>query len=73
MPALVAAAVAAQGIVPPPLGWGDGEPGLERGAHLEAIPKRKLWLVTHEEASARPAVRVVSQQILSILGRVFTR
>jgi DNA-binding transcriptional LysR family regulator len=70
MPALVAAAVAARGIVPLPLGWGDGEPDLERVLVLDAIPKRKLWLVTHEAAGDRPAVRLVSQHVRSILGRL---
>jgi DNA-binding transcriptional LysR family regulator len=70
MPALVAAAVAAQGIVPLPLGWGDGEPDLERVLVLDAIPKRKLWLVAHEATRDRPAVRVVSQHVRSILARL---
>lgn len=73
MQALIAAAISAQGMVPLPLGWGDAEPLLERVLVLEAIPKRKVWLVTHEAASERPAVRVVSERIVSILARLFAR
>ena len=73
MPALVAAAIAAQGIVPLPLGWGDSEPGLERLLVLDAIPKRKLWLVTPEAAGRLPAVSVVVEQITAIFERLFSR
>lgn len=71
MPALVAAAIAAQGIVPLPVGWGGAEPALERLMILESIPKRKLWLVTPEAAGTRPAVRVVADRIAEIVGRLF--
>jgi DNA-binding transcriptional LysR family regulator len=73
MPALIAAAVLGQGVVPLPLGWGDNEPGLVRVMVLDAIPERKMWLVTHDEASTRPAVVVVSRQIVTIFERVFAR
>ena len=72
MPALIAAAVAGRGIVPLAIGWGDSIPALERLFVLEAIPKRKLFLVTHEAAQARPAVRIVSERIAEILARLFT-
>jgi DNA-binding transcriptional LysR family regulator len=71
MPALVAAAGAGQGIAPLPLGWGDTEPELERILVLDAIPPRKVWLVSHDVAMARPAVQVVSAHLASVLARVF--
>ncbi len=71
MPALVAAAVTGQGLVPLPLGWGDSEPALERALVLESVGERKVWLVTHEAASGRPAVELVSAQVASILQRIF--
>jgi DNA-binding transcriptional LysR family regulator len=71
MPALIAAAVAAQGILPLPLHWGDNEPGVERVMVLEHIPKRGIWLAVHETAQDRPAVAVVVRQIAAILARVF--
>jgi DNA-binding transcriptional LysR family regulator len=73
MPALVAAAIDGNGLVPLPLGWGDGEPALERTLVLDAIPKRKVWLVSHETASGRPAVRVVTDQIAAIFRRIVAR
>lgn len=73
MPALVAAAVAGQGIVPLPLGWGESVPALERVMTLDFVAKRKVWLVTHETSSARPAVRVVADRVGAILARVFAR
>lgn len=71
MPALVAAAVAGYGIVPLPLGWGDNEPGLERVLALDALPRRKIWLVTHEATSQRPAVRVVVAHVIAVFERLF--
>ena len=71
MPALIAAAIAGQGLVPLPIGWGDAEPALERSLTLETIPKRKVWLVTHEVAG--PAVAVVANQIASIFERMLAR
>jgi DNA-binding transcriptional LysR family regulator len=73
MPALVAAAMAGHGLVPLPLGWGDSEPTLERAFVLEAVPSRKVWLVTHESARDRPAVEVVAREVASILSRLFAR
>ena len=75
MGALVAAAAAGHGIVPLPTGWGEsqGAGALERLLVLEAIPKRKIWLVAHEAADRREAVRVVAQEIRSIAGRIFAR
>jgi DNA-binding transcriptional LysR family regulator len=73
MPALVAAAAAGHGVVPLPAGWGDSEPALERVLDLEAIPKRKVWLVAHESALERPAVRVVQRELAAICGRLFGR
>jgi DNA-binding transcriptional LysR family regulator len=73
MPALLAAAVAGHGIVPLPVGWGESEPALERVLSLEAIPKRKVWLVTHPTTGDRPAVRVVFDRLVSIFERVFPR
>jgi len=71
MPALLAAAVGGHGIVPLPLGWGDREPGLVRVMSLDAIPERKIWLVTHAAAAERPAVIAVSEHVAGILGRMF--
>jgi len=71
MPALIAAAVAGHGIVPLPLGWGDMEPDLVRVMPLDAIPERKIFLVTHDAAAARPAVAAVSKHLVEILGRMF--
>lgn len=71
MLALVAAAVAGHGVVPLPLGWGDNEPGLERVIALDALGKRKIWLVSPEAASKRPAVRVVADHIAAIFERIF--
>ena len=71
MQALLAAAAAAQGVVPLPLGWGDAEPSLTRVLVLDDLPKRKVWLVTHEASSDRPAVRVVSEQIVALFARIF--
>jgi len=71
MPALIAAATAGHGLVPLPLGWGDSEPALERALVLDAVPLRKVWLVTHEATRERPAVDVVATEVASILGRIF--
>jgi DNA-binding transcriptional LysR family regulator len=71
MPALVAAAAAAQGVVPLPLGWGDSEPALERLFAIDSVPARKIWLVSHEAQSTRPAVRIVTDHLAAILGRLF--
>jgi DNA-binding transcriptional LysR family regulator len=73
MGSLVAAAIAGYGIVPLPVGWGDSEPELERLFVLDAVPRRKVWLVTHESTAERPSVAVVSRQIASIFERVFPR
>jgi DNA-binding transcriptional LysR family regulator len=73
MPALVAAAVDGHGLVPLPLGWGDSEPALRRALVLDAVPVRKLWLVTHEASSESLAVGIVSTRMASILGRIFAR
>jgi DNA-binding transcriptional LysR family regulator len=70
---LVLAAVLGHGVVPLPVGWGDSEAGLERLFVLDAIPKRKIWLVTHESAAERPSVGVVAAQIATLLARVFAR
>lgn len=71
MPALVEAAIRAHGLVPLPLGWGDSEPALERALVLEAIPHRKVWLVTHESADGRPAIQVVAREMAAVLARMF--
>jgi len=71
MPALIAAAILGHGLVPLPLGWGDSEKTLERAMVLDAVPARKIWLVTHEATSERPAVRLVAEQIALLLRRVF--
>ena len=71
MPALLAAASAGMGIVPLPMGWGDSEPQLERVLALDLAGKRQIWVVSHESASKRGDVRVVSQQIASIFARMF--
>jgi DNA-binding transcriptional LysR family regulator len=73
MPALIAAAGSGRGIVPLPLSWGDSDPSLYRLFVLDAIPKRKVWVVTHEAAMDRPAVRVVAQHIIDICARTFPR
>ncbi len=72
MAALVAAAAAGYGIVPLPIGWGDSQEALERLFVLEPIPKRKIWLVAHEAADRRAAVRVVADEIRSICERIFS-
>jgi DNA-binding transcriptional LysR family regulator len=72
MPTLLAAAVEGLGLVPLPLGWGDAEPVLSRVLVLPRIPQRKVWMVTSEQALARPAVRVVSTHLAALLGRLFT-
>jgi DNA-binding transcriptional LysR family regulator len=73
MPALVAAASRGRGIVPLPLGWGDSDPSLCRLFVLDEIPKRKVWVVTHEAALERPAVHVVAQHITAIFERTLSR
>lgn len=73
MPALVAAALDGEGLVPLPLGWGDSEPALRRALVLDAVPARKLWIVTHEASRAGLAVGLVSSRMASILGRIFAR
>ena len=73
MPSLVAAAVAGHGIVPLPIGWGGSQAELELLFALDEIPKRKIWLVSHEAADRRAAVRVVSNEIKSIFSRLFSR
>jgi len=47
------------------------EPDLVRVMPLDAIPERKIWLVTHDAAAARPAVVAVSKHLVEILGRMF--
>ncbi|HEY8074651.1 MAG TPA: LysR family transcriptional regulator [Labilithrix sp.] len=71
MPALLAAALDGQGITPLPVVWGDAEPGLERILVIAAVPKRPVWLVTHEASSGRAGVRVVSERIATIFARTF--
>jgi DNA-binding transcriptional LysR family regulator len=71
MPALVTAAIEGHGVVPLPLGWGDAEPGLVRVATLDDLPPRKVWLVLHDVAKARPAVVAVSNQVIAIFERWF--
>jgi DNA-binding transcriptional LysR family regulator len=73
MPALIAAASRGRGIVPLPVGWGDGDPSLCRLFVLDALPKRKIWVVTHEAAMDRPAVRAVAEHIAAIFARAFAR
>jgi DNA-binding transcriptional LysR family regulator len=73
MPALVAAAIAGQGLAPLADGWGAREPALERALALDTIARRKVWLVTHEAATRRPAVEIVADQIASIFARLFAR
>jgi DNA-binding transcriptional LysR family regulator len=73
MASLVAAAVLGHGVVALPVGWGDSEAGLERLFVLDAVPKRKIWLVTHESAAERPAVGVVAAHMATLLVRVFAR
>jgi DNA-binding transcriptional LysR family regulator len=68
MPALVAAAIGGHGIIPLPVGWGDAEPGLERVLVLDAIAKRKIWLVGHGGAHKRPAVRIVADHVTAIFA-----
>jgi DNA-binding transcriptional LysR family regulator len=72
MTSLIAAAIAGRGMVPLPLSWGQNTPGLEQVLILDHIPKRPIWLVTRAETPERKAVRVVSDQILSILSGKFT-
>jgi DNA-binding transcriptional LysR family regulator len=69
MPALVAAAVQGMGVVPLTLAWGDRDPGLERVFAIPEIPRRSVWLVTHIEAGARPAVKVVGDRIVALFAR----
>jgi DNA-binding transcriptional LysR family regulator len=72
MQALVAAAVAGDGIVPLPLGWGDRHPRLERVLCLDTIAPRKIWLVSSEAASRRPDVRVVANHVVAMFERILT-
>ncbi|HUJ58285.1 MAG TPA: LysR family transcriptional regulator [Kofleriaceae bacterium] len=71
MPALVAAAAGGCGVVPLPVGWGDSVPELVRLLVLDGLGKRQIWLVSHEGAHRRPAVRVVGDRIAAIFARVF--
>ena len=73
MPALVAAAVAGHGLTALTLAWGDAEAGLARVLALEEIPRRPVWLVTHAESAARPAVRVVGDRVAAIFARAVAR
>jgi DNA-binding transcriptional LysR family regulator len=73
MPALIAAASKGRGIVPLPLAWGDSDPSLVRLFVLDKLPKRRVWLVMHEAARDRPAVRIVADHIAAIFARVFPR
>jgi DNA-binding transcriptional LysR family regulator len=69
MPALVAAAIAGRGIVAMGLGWGDRLPGLQRILVLDHIPTRAIWLVTRENDSKRPLIRLVADRIAAIFAR----
>lgn len=70
MLALMDAAAAGKGLVPLPLGWGDGEKALVRAKVLEHIPERKVWVVTHPISSERFAVTVVVNQLVAIFERI---
>jgi DNA-binding transcriptional LysR family regulator len=69
MPVLVAAARDGRGIVPLGVGWGDDEPGLERLALLDKLPKRAIWLVTTSDGATRAAVKLVTDRIATLFGR----
>ena len=69
MAALVAATAEGAGLSVITGPWGERELGLVRIFEIDAIPPRPLWLVTHPDASARTAVRVVAEHIAAIVAR----
>jgi len=68
LPALIAAAIAGQGLVTITDTWGARLSGLQRLFTVPRIGPRALWLVTTTEGAKRPAVAAVSRRLVQLLG-----
>lgn len=69
MTALLTAAEEAHGLALLAAPWRDSLPGLVRLFDVEALAPRKLWLVTHPDAAARAAVKVVAGHLATITAQ----
>jgi DNA-binding transcriptional LysR family regulator len=67
--AMLSAAADGHGLAVIAGGWGSRELGLVRVLEIAALPPRSLWLATHPDAAARPAVRAVAQHVHAIVKR----
>jgi DNA-binding transcriptional LysR family regulator len=68
MTALLAAVAEGAGLTAISGRFAEQQLGLVRLWDVTALPQRRLWLAMHPDAAARPAVRVVADQVTAILA-----